>query len=87
MPKYSNTSINNLAPKRDGRAVAALVCAFIGFKFFGIMLGGAAIGLGIQSRKRIVASQGQVTGEGIAKAAVVLGLLDVAFTIFLIARL
>lgn len=51
------------------------------------MLGGAAIGLGIQSRKRIVASQGQVTGEGIAKAAVVLGLLDVAFTIFLIARL
>lgn len=55
----------------------ALVCGILGLLVFGIVLGGVAIVLGIQSRKRIVASQGQVTGKGIAKAAVILGILDV----------
>jgi len=77
MPKYINTDLNNLSPKRDGRAVVALVCGILGLLVFGIVLGGVAIMLGIQSRKRIAASHGQVTGEGIAKAAVILGILDV----------
>ena len=87
MPKYSNTSINNLAPKRDSKAVGALVCGIVGLLVFGIVLGGVAIGLGVQSRKNIRSSQGLLTGEGFAKAAVILGILDVAtFFLLLISR-
>jgi len=87
MPKYSNTSINNFAPKRDGKAVGAMVCGIVGLLVFGIVLGGVAIGLGVQSRKNIRSSQGSLTGEGFAKAAVILGILDVAtFFLLLISR-
>ena len=87
MPKYSNTSNNNSAPKRDSKAVGALVCGIVGLLVFGIVLGGVAIGLGVQSRKNIRSSQGLLTGEGFAKAAVILGILDVAtFFLLLISR-
>ena len=87
MPKYINTSINNLAPKRDGKAIGALVCGIFGLLVAGIILGGVAIGLGVQSRKRIRSSEGSLTGEGFAKAAVILGILDVAtFFLLLISR-
>ena len=49
-----------------------------------ILFGGTAIVLGVQARKRIQASQGLLTGEGLAKAAVILGILDVAFYALLI---
>jgi hypothetical protein len=44
-----------------------------------LLFGGTAIVLGVQARKRIQSSQGVLTGEGLAKAAVILGILDVAF--------
>ena len=84
MPKYTNTSINTLGSKRDGKAVAALVCAILGLVAVPLLLGGTAIVLGVQSRKKITVSQGLLTGEGIAKAAVIIGILDVVLSVLLI---
>ena len=86
MPKYINTSINNLAPKRDGKAIGALVCGIFGLLVAGIILGGVAIGLGVQSRKRIISSQGVLIGEGFAKVAVILGFLDIALSFWFLTQ-
>jgi hypothetical protein len=53
---------------------------------FPIVFGGTAIVLGVQARKRIQSSQGVLTGEGVAKAAVILGILDVALFLLLITQ-
>jgi hypothetical protein len=79
MPEYSGNGSNNLSPKRESRAAVALACGILGLLLFPIVFGGTAIVLGVQSRKRIQSSQGVLTGEGLAKAAVILGILDVAF--------
>lgn len=86
MPKYSGSSQNTLASRRDGRAVAALVCAVLGVFLLPLLLGGTAIVLGVQSRKRIESSQGLLTGAGLTKAAVILGSLDVVLFLLLITQ-
>jgi predicted permease len=85
MPKYSGNGFNELSPKRESRALVALVCALLGLILLPIVFGGTAIVLGVQARKKIQASQGMLTGEGLSKAAVILGALDVAFYAFLLA--
>ena len=84
MPKYSGNVSNDLPPRRESRALIALVCRILGLVVAPILFGGTAIVLGVQARKRIQASQGLLTGEGLAKAAVILGILDVAFYALLI---
>ena len=84
MPKYSGNVSNELPPRRESRALIALVCGILGLVVAPILFGGTAIVLGVQARKRIQASQGLLTGEGLAKAAVILGILDVAFYALLI---
>jgi hypothetical protein len=84
MPKYSGNVSNELPPRRESRALIALVCGILGLVVAPILFGGTSIVLGVQARKRIQASQGLLTGEGLAKAAVILGILDVAFYALLI---
>lgn len=84
------------APKNSSKAVAALVigiispvvglcCAVIG------LVGIAAIVLGRSAQKEIAASNGALTGEGMAKAGVILGIIGcvvaVATTILNVALL
>ncbi|KGA21520.1 hypothetical protein GM51_1740 [freshwater metagenome] len=85
MPKYSGNGFNELSPKRESRALVALVCALLGLLLLPIIFGGTAIVLGVQARKKIQASQGILTGDGLCKAAVIIGILDVAFYVFLLA--
>ena len=85
MPKYSGNGFNELSPKRESRALIALVCGILGLVLAPLLLGGTAIVLGVQARKRIQSSQGVLNGEGLAKAAVILGILDVAFYALLLA--
>ena len=82
MPKYSGNVSNELPPRRESRALIALVCGILGLVVAPILFGGTSIVLGVQARKRIQASQGLLTGEGLA--AVILGILDVAFYALLI---
>ncbi len=85
MPKYTGNGFNELSPKRESRALVALVCGILGLALAPLLFGGTAIVLGVQARKKIQASQGMLTGEGLSKAAVILGALDVAFYAFLLA--
>jgi hypothetical protein len=86
MPKYSGNGFNELSPKRESRALVALVCALLGLLLLPIVFGGTAIVLGVQARKKIQASQGMLTGEGLSKAAVIIGILDVALFLLLITQ-
>lgn len=85
MPKYSGNGFNEMSPKRESRALIALVCGILGLVLAPLLFGGTAIVLGLQARKRIQSSQGVLTGDGLAKAAVILGILDVAFYALLLA--
>ena len=85
MPKYSGNGFNELTPKRESRALIALICGIFGLVVAPLLFGGTAVVLGVQARKRIQSSQGVLTGEGLAKAAVILGVLDVAFYALLLA--
>ena len=64
----------------------ALACGILGLVVAPLLFGGTAIVLGVQARKRIQSSQGVLTGEGLAKAAVILGILDVALFLLLITQ-
>ena len=86
MPKYSGNGLNELSPKRESRALVALVCGILGLLLLPIIFGGTAIVLGVQARKKIQASQGMLTGEGLSKAAVIIGILDVALFLLLITQ-
>jgi predicted permease len=85
MPKYSGNGFNESSRKRESRALIALVCGILGLVLAPLLFGGTAIVLGVQARKRIQSSQGVLNGEGLAKAAVILGILDVAFYALLLA--
>ena len=63
--------------RNDGKAVASLVCGLVGLVLAGIILGIVAIVLGVQSRKAIDASAGQLKGRGMATAGLVLGIIDI----------
>ena len=85
MPTYSGNGFNELPPRRESRALIALVCGILGLVLAPLLFGGTAIVLGVQALKKIQSSQGALNGEGLAKAAVILGVLDVAFYALLLA--
>lgn len=72
-------------------AIASLVCALVGFVlwfacFIGFFATVAAIPLGFISRKKIRESGGQLTGDGMAMAGIIVGsittVLGIAFFVF-----
>ena len=73
-------------PKNSTKAVVALVIGVIspilGFccAFFGLV-GIAAVVLGRQAQKEIATSGGMITGAGMAKAGVVLGIIGAAIAV------
>ena len=75
-------------PKNSTKAVVALVTGIIspilGFccAFFGLV-GIAAVVLGRQAQREIATSGGMITGEGMAKAGVVLGIIGAAIAVLM----
>jgi Domain of unknown function (DUF4190) len=61
----------------DSKATAALVCGIIGLLLCGVVLGPVAIYLGTQAKKEIRSSNGQLKGEGLATAGIVMGVIAV----------
>jgi hypothetical protein len=55
-------------------AVVALVCSIVG-------IWPAGIPMGFYARREIDRSGGRITGRGLATAAIVLGWIDLAFTV------
>lgn len=67
------------------RAVASLVCAIVGLMFFGILLGTVAIVLGYQSRNAIRLDPLKFKGDGLARAGLILGIVDVVAYVAIVA--
>jgi hypothetical protein len=65
------------APQSDDKAVISLVLGILSLVSFSILTGIPAIILGKSSRDRIRASGGQLTGEGLATAGLIMGWISV----------
>ncbi len=68
-----------VAPQNDKGSVTSLVLGIVGMLCCGIILGPAAIYEGVKARRRIAASNGTLTGDGMALAGIILGSVAVAF--------
>ncbi|MEI2825703.1 MAG: DUF4190 domain-containing protein [Dermatophilaceae bacterium] len=76
------------APARNNNALVSLICGIAGFLCFGIVLGPIAIITGRKAQAEIAASGGRQSGEGMAKAGVILGIVAlVLWVIGLVLRL
>ena len=64
----------------NGKAITSLVLGIGGFLVCPIVLSVAAIVIGGQARNEIRSSQGRQTGEGMAKAGVILGWVSLALS-------
>ena len=72
-------------PQTHSKATASLICGIIGLFLCGVILGPVAIYLGNQAKQEIRGSGGRYTGDGMATAGIVLGIIAVvAFVVGLI---
>lgn len=66
-------------PQQSGKAIASMVCSIAGVLmcfFVGQIIG---LVLGYSARNEIQASQGRLTGEGFAKAGIIIGWIGIGF--------
>lgn len=73
-----------VTPQHDKGATRALVLGIISLVICGLILGGAAVYEGSQARKRIHQSNGALTGDGMALAGMILGVLGIASTVIIL---
>jgi hypothetical protein len=72
-------------PQNDKGATRALILGIVSLLICGVLLGPAAIYEGVQSRKRIAQSGGALTGDALALAGIILGVIGVVAAIAVIA--
>lgn len=68
-------------PQTNQKAVWALILGILSIVACGLLAGIPALIVGGSARKEIAASGGAQTGDGMAKAGVILGWISVAFTV------
>ena len=68
-------------PQNSGKATAALVLGILGVVACGFVAGIPAIIVGKQAQREIDASNGWLTGRGMATAGIVMGWIAVALTV------
>jgi Domain of unknown function (DUF4190) len=66
------------APRTEGMAVAALVCAIASWVACPVILGVVALALAHAAGNKIDASAGRLTGEGIVRAAQIVAWINIA---------
>ncbi|MFD4633902.1 DUF4190 domain-containing protein [Streptomyces sp. NPDC058284] len=79
MSAYGSSSAASSGSRTNGLAVAGLVCGIVGFFFLSFILGPLAIVFGV------VALRQKAGSGGMAKASVILGVIDVVLFIVLLA--
>jgi NhaP-type Na+/H+ or K+/H+ antiporter len=62
-------------PRTEPMATWSLVCGIAGFVICGVVLGVAAIVLANNAQRKIAASNGTLTGYGLARAGRILGII------------
>jgi Flp pilus assembly pilin Flp len=68
-------------PQNSGKATASMVLGIVGVVACGFIAGIPAIILGKQARREIDASNGWLTGRGMATAGIVMGWIEVGLAI------
>jgi putative exporter of polyketide antibiotics len=68
------------APRTNPKALWSMILGILGIVFCGLFAGIPALILGNTAKKEIAASHGAETGEGMAKAGVILGWVSVAIS-------
>jgi hypothetical protein len=69
------------APQTNQKALWSMILGILGVVCCGIFAGIPALILGNSAKKEIAASGGAQTGDGMAKAGVILGWISIAFSI------
>jgi hypothetical protein len=69
------------APQTNQKALWSMILGILGIVCCGIFAGIPALILGNSAKKEIAASGGAQTGDGMAKAGVILGWISIAFSI------
>lgn len=80
-PQYNQT--NNNAGKTNPSAIVGFVSSLIGLFLAGIIMGVLAICLGVSAKKHIAIFENE-KGEGLAIAAIVIGIIDIVGAILAI---
>ncbi|MEU3557285.1 DUF4190 domain-containing protein [Streptomyces fragilis] len=79
MTSYGNPSAASSGSRTNGLAIASLCCGIVGLFIMNIILGPLAIVLGVVARRQA----GVKNGGGLAKAGIVLGVVDVVLWLVL----
>ncbi|MET7443042.1 MULTISPECIES: DUF4190 domain-containing protein [unclassified Streptomyces] len=81
MTSYGSSSAASSGSRTNGLAIASLVCGIVGLFFLNIVLGPLAIVFGVIGMRQA----GVKGGGGMAKAGVVLGIVDLVIFAVLLA--
>ncbi|MEU7471806.1 DUF4190 domain-containing protein [Streptomyces sp. NPDC044984] len=79
MTSYGTSSAASSGSRTNGLAIASLCCGIIGLFFLNIVLGPLAIVFGAVARR-----QAGGNGTGMAKAGIILGIVDVVLWLVLL---
>ncbi|MFJ6727494.1 MULTISPECIES: DUF4190 domain-containing protein [unclassified Streptomyces] len=79
MASYGGHSTASTGSRTNGLAIASLCCGIIGLFLLNIVLGPLAIVFGVVARRQA----GVKSGAGMAKAGIVLGVVDVVLWVLL----
>ncbi len=71
-------------PQTNQKALWAMILGILSLVLCGIFAGVAAIILGNSAQKEIAGSGGMQTGQGMAKAGIILGWISVALTVLVV---
>lgn len=71
-------------PQSCGLATASLVCGIVSMVMCGPLTGIPAVICGHKAKRRIAESRGQLTGEGLALAGLIMGYLSLAWLIVIV---
>ncbi|EFF89065.1 MULTISPECIES: DUF4190 domain-containing protein [unclassified Streptomyces] len=82
MSGYGSSPATSTASRTNGLAIAGLVCGIIGVFFLNVVLGPLAIIFGAVALRQTADGGG---GRGMAKAGVVLGIIDLVIFFVLLA--
>ncbi|CAM5629153.1 MULTISPECIES: DUF4190 domain-containing protein [Streptomyces] len=80
MASYGGSSAATSGSRTNGMAIASLVCGIVGLFILNIILGPLAIVFGALARRQA----GGKNGAGMAKAGIILGVVDVVLWILFV---
>ncbi|CAL9349176.1 DUF4190 domain-containing protein [Streptomyces griseomycini] len=81
MASYGSSSVESSGSRTNGLAIASLCCGVVGLFVLNIVLGPLAIIFGAIARRQAAVKN----GAGMAKAGIILGIVDVVLWLVLLA--